>query len=356
MRIEGFYPTGYTSVPHSFIDRYMISANGEFVKTYLLLLRISEGGDFSLPDLADKLQQTEKDVQRAIKFWASQGLLRVVEKGGEIESVSVLFPPAEEGPEVMSAQAGTSITGGAARREAAPREPGSGEAPPKAASRSYSAAQLAALKEKQDFDQLLFALEHYLGRTLTPRDVDIMAYLYDGLGFPGEVLEYLAEYCVDRWEREEKKLDHHLMRYMEKVALNWHSKGVLTLEQAKKQTAQFAQESASFVAVTKALGLKNRQLTENECRRVVSWMDDLNMPQELILEACERTIRKKNTADFRYTEGILKSWQKGGIASLEALKNWEASRPQKGEKEADQDTYLSPLQSVDYTKLLTKKD
>ncbi len=337
MRIEGFYPTGYTSVPHSFIDRYMAGANGEFVKTYLLLLRVSEGGDFSVPDLADKLQQTEKDVQRAIRFWASQGLLRVVEKGQEIESVFVLFPPGEEVPELPEAEI---------QQAKAPAAP----------AKSYSAAQLKELKEKQDFDQLLFALEHYLGRTLSPRDVDIMAYLYDGLGFSGEVLEYLAEYCVDRWEREEKKKDHYLMRYMEKVALNWHSQGVQTLEQAKKQTAQFAMESASFAAVAKALGLKNRQLTENECRRVTAWMDDLKMPQELILEACERTIRKKNTPDFRYTEGILKSWKNEGISSREALKKWEEARPKKGGKEPEKEAYLSPLETVDYTKLLTKKD
>lgn len=338
MRIEGFYPTGYTSVPHSFIDRYMAGANGEFVKTYLLLLRVSEGGDFSVPDLADKLQQTEKDVQRAIRFWASQGLLRVVEKGQEIESVFVLFPPGEEMP--------------AGAAEAA-EQPAKMAASP---AKSYSAEQLKKLKEKQDFDQLLFALEHYLGRTLTPRDVDIMAYLYDGLGFSGEVLEYLAEYCVDRWEREEKKKDHHLMRYMEKVALNWHSQGVQSLEQAKKQTARFALESASYIAVAKALGLKNRQLTEKECRYVNNWMDDLKMPQELILEACERTIRKKNTPDFPYTEGILKSWQKDGISSREALKKQEESRPRKGGKAPAEEAYLDSLEAVDYSKLLTKKD
>lgn len=350
MRIEGFYPTGYTSVPHSFIDRYMISANGEFVKTYLLLLRISESGDFSVPDLADKLQQTEKDVHRALKFWASQGLLRVVEKDQEIESVSVLFPPAE-----FSQEGGFSAAGSQdGQKEAAP----AAGAPARSGGKNYSARELKALKEKQDFDQLLFALEHYLGRTLSPRDVDIMAYLYDGLGFPGEVLEYLAEYCVDRWEREDKKLDYHLMRYMETVALNWHSRGAVTLEKAKQQTAQFALESASYGAVAKALGLKNRQLTDKECRRVNAWMDELKMPQELILEACERTIRKKNTPDFRYIEGILKSWQKEGIASLKALDAWEEARPKKEEtKDAKgEEDYLRSLKEADYTKLLRKKD
>ena len=353
MRIEGFYPTGYTSVPHSFIDRYMVSANGEFVKTYLLLLRVSEGGDLSVPDLADKLQQTEKDVQRAIKFWAAQGLLRVVEKGSEIESVSVLFPPAEGVP-----RDGLPPEGMAGSSPTAKRDQGQKEPSPMASGRSYTAEQLKQMKENQDFDQLLFALEHYLGKALTPRDVDIMAYLYDGLGFPGEVLEYLAEYCVERWEREEKKKDHHLMRYMEKVALNWHSQGAVTLERAKQQTARFALESASFTAEGKALGLKNRQLTDSECRRVSGWMEEMKMPQELILEACERTIQKKNTPDFRYTEGILKCWQKEGIDSLETLKKREEERPGKEAEEKGKEGrgYLRPLQEIDYSKLLSKKD
>lgn len=391
MRIEGFYPTGYTSVPHSFIDRYMVSANGEFVKTYLLLLRLSESGDLSVSEMADRLQQTEGDVRRALKYWTAQGLLRLAEKDGEIESIAVMFPAAEEepasgqkkqavsGPEKQPAAgqekkpASTQKKDPASPREKAPApapekepEPAPEKEPEAAPSRTFTAEQLGALKEKPDFDQLLFALEHYLGRTLSNRDVDMMAYLYDTLGFPGEVLEYLAEYCVERWEREDKKKDYHLMRYMETVALNWHSKGAVTLELAKKQTARFAQDSASYAAVAKALGLIGRQLTDSECRTVSSWMTDLKMPQEMILEACDRTIRRKNTPDFRYTEGILKSWQTAGIRSLTALQEWESSRPKKGRTPAGaasgtapasaEGSYRSSLKDIDYAKLLDKKD
>ncbi|MBO4837897.1 MAG: DnaD domain protein [Lachnospiraceae bacterium] len=360
MRIEGLYPTGYTSVPHSFIDRFMVSANGEFVKTYLLLLRLSESGDLSISELADRLRQTEGDVRRALKYWAGQGLLRLTEKGGELESVSVMFPAADE----KAAPVSVSEPSPAAAKTPAPAAPPAAEEPPAPASgpapaRTFTAEQLKALKEKQDFDQLLFALEHYLGRTLSNRDVDLMAYLYDTLGFPGEVLEYLAEYCVERWEREDKKKDYRLMRYMETVALNWHSKGAVTLELAKQQASRFAQDSASYAAVAKALGLVGRQLTDNECRMVSSWTTDLKMPQELILEACDRTIRRKNTPDLRYAEGILKSWQAEGIASLAALKEWEAARPKKGKAAAGtapKGAYQSSLQDIDYAKLLDKKD
>ena len=55
---------GYTSVSNDFIDHYMPSANGEFVKLYLYLLRcLSAGQDaLSVSTLADRFSNTEKDI------------------------------------------------------------------------------------------------------------------------------------------------------------------------------------------------------------------------------------------------------------------------------------------------------
>ena len=60
-----------TSVPNRFIDHYMISANGEYVKIYLYLLRCMNQPEctFSLSRLADHFDHTEKDIQRALKYW-----------------------------------------------------------------------------------------------------------------------------------------------------------------------------------------------------------------------------------------------------------------------------------------------
>ena len=68
-----------TYVPNTFIDEYMTHADGEFVKIYLYLLRCMNNPDtmFSISDIADKFDHTEKDVTRALKYWEKMHLLRL---------------------------------------------------------------------------------------------------------------------------------------------------------------------------------------------------------------------------------------------------------------------------------------
>ena len=92
MRIESVYPAGFIPVPYIFIDRYMCAANGEFVKTYLLLLRLAGEEGLTVSLLADRLEQTEKDVRRGLKYWEKEGLLAAEEKDGEIARLLLCYP------------------------------------------------------------------------------------------------------------------------------------------------------------------------------------------------------------------------------------------------------------------------
>ena len=62
---------------HEFIDQYMPEANGEYVKVYLLLLRLLNDANtpLTVSGIADILDDTEKDVIRALKYWKKQGIL-----------------------------------------------------------------------------------------------------------------------------------------------------------------------------------------------------------------------------------------------------------------------------------------
>ena len=69
--------TNATLVSNDFIDHYMISANGAFVKVYLFLLRHMDDpcSSLSVSQIADCLNNTEGDVLRAFRYWESEGLL-----------------------------------------------------------------------------------------------------------------------------------------------------------------------------------------------------------------------------------------------------------------------------------------
>ena len=63
--------TAATAIPNRFFDDYMPKANGEFVKVYLYLLRCISDTNIvlSINGIADKLNHTETDVIRALRYW-----------------------------------------------------------------------------------------------------------------------------------------------------------------------------------------------------------------------------------------------------------------------------------------------
>ena len=73
MRLECYAAAGQTLVPNVFIDKYMAEANGEFVKVYLCLLRTQGTAEISVESLAERLDLSERSVDRALKYLENGG-------------------------------------------------------------------------------------------------------------------------------------------------------------------------------------------------------------------------------------------------------------------------------------------
>jgi len=73
--------TSIVSLPSEFIDKYMLKANGDYIKVYLFMLRNADR--LINPEIiADALELTIKDVERAIAYWCKSGVL--IEKAENI--------------------------------------------------------------------------------------------------------------------------------------------------------------------------------------------------------------------------------------------------------------------------------
>ncbi len=305
MRVERAGENGITAVPDRFIDGAMLKAGGEFVKVYLLLLRYAGDPSLSLSFLADRLNLTEKDVRRALRFWEEQHCLKLsCSADGEAESL-MLFP-----------------CGDAPEEAAVPAVPEKKIAAEPARRRSYQPSELSALKaEHDDFSMFITAAEQYLGRPMSARDTDLFAYLYEGLGFSGDVLEFLVEYCVE--------IGHTNLAYMEKVALNWHKDGCRTLKEVKAAARSFEEVNAMEAAVKKAFGISGRILGTAEREAVDRWARQYKMPPELAEEACSRSLKATGKVSFGYADKILKDWDGQDIHTAEKLKSLLPKRPAK---------------------------
>jgi DnaD/phage-associated family protein len=134
----------YTLLSDLFVDRYMPSANGEYVKIYIYLLRAMQNhsGSFTVSAIADVFSCTERDVLRALTFWEKEGLLAIRKEHGEIVSVSMTG----ETGDAHTAEAGQSTASGN-QREALNRDAAENStqvAPSAAAAQSKEAATGAA--------------------------------------------------------------------------------------------------------------------------------------------------------------------------------------------------------------------
>lgn len=299
--------TTATSVSNVFIDEYMSGANGEFVKIYLYLLRqlnSAEAG-FSLSEIADKFEHTEKDVKRALCYWERMQLLHLdYDTNENLVGIRLMDALSKEtGAKPSSAQSDadkslTAVSTVAASNASVAKEP-----PVK---KSYSSDDIKQFTEQEAVMELVFIAEQYLGRTLTATDLNAIFYFYDELKLSIELIEYLIEYCVSN--------RHTSIRYIEKVALAWAENGYQTVEQAKQANGQYNQ---TYSAVMKAMGISGRSLVSTETAYIDKWKNDFGFSIELIQKACEKTIQAIHEPSFEYADRIMSNWKSNNISSLE---------------------------------------
>lgn len=307
----------YTTVSNIFIDNYMPQANGEFVKIYLYLLRCMSDPDMdiSISSIADRFDHTEKDVVRALRYFAGKGLISI-EYGEDDELSAVTFLPINSEFTVIKKPVTPAGKTPEDKNNADSVSTGqNGSLPQKP---PYSASRLKKLTENDDLRQLLYITQKYLGKTLTSSETNTILYLYDTLHFSSELIEYLIEYCVSN--------NHKSMRYIEKVALSWAAEGIDTITMAKENSLRY---NSNTFSIMKAFGISGRNPAAEEQKLINKWYNDYCFDNDIILEACNRTIKAIHSPSFEYADSILSNWKKKNIRKLADIAILDESAPKK---------------------------
>ncbi|MDO4647348.1 MAG: DnaD domain protein [Eubacteriales bacterium] len=305
-------PVQTTVVSNRFIDDYMPRANGEFVKVYLGLLRTMKGAQtsFQMDKLADQLLCTEKDILRALRYWEKEGLMTLT-FGADQSLRAIAFTGVEnsEKPSAVASPApAASVTLSSlsqiASAASVPPSP-----VPSSKKSHLTPDRVAELKKSDTVRMLLFSAEQYLGKPLTPTDIQKLLFFYDDLQMSPELIEYLIEYSVSR--------NHKSLHYMEAVALAWKEAGIRNVEDAKKSASLFQKD---YYTILKSMGIQNRNPVEEEVTFMNTWLHQYGFDLPIILEACSRTVMKLGQASFPYADKILSEWHANKAHTLDAIK------------------------------------
>ena len=305
-----------TVLSNIFIDQYMPGAGGEFVKVYIYLLRLlaDPSASVCLPLLADRLNCTEGDISRALKYWSNEGLLILeTDPSGELTGITLTEPSPDTQMELtatvsvpQSALAATApISQTVSAATVSTPQP---DTAPSISASALTPARIKELKENEDVAQLIYICEQYLGKTLTPTDTRKILFFYDELKMSVDLIDFLIQYCVGR--------GHKSMRYIETVAMAWSKEGITTVEMAKDSTSRYGRD---YFTILKAMGITNRNPVDSEIVMMDTWLKDYGFSMDMIQAACSRTIMQTGQPSFQYAHKILTGWFKKGALTPEAV-------------------------------------
>lgn len=315
--------SNFTSVSNIFIDEYMNKANGEFVKIYLHLLRLvgsmSESSEeFSTEKIAEHFNILESDVYRALKYWHDEKVIILsFDNEGKIIGVALnnyIQTKAVAG-RIIHQDANVDVTMLA-------KASGESVSVPASSSKEFivpakkkrSPKEISKLGENGKIKELCFLAETYLGITLSPAIVDIIIYIVEDLQLECELVEMLLE-----------QKDTSL-KQVEKQAVAYAKHGILTLEDAKRDML-FREKITK--SIYKVFGIETSAPVKREIDFISKWHSEFGFDDDLIIEACNRTMANTHKGSFEYTDSILTNWYNKGAMSIKDVEKLDKEHSKK---------------------------
>lgn len=285
------FDLGFVPVDNNFILNHMPKANGIYVKVYLYTLYtcLQSNTTVSTADIGSSLDLLESDVIQSLNYWTEQHLMNLNrdEDGLHIEFLNPSEPQKSESkPTEQALDVGLKVE----------KRP------------DYSPEEIHTHTHSPQIKTMFLVAQQYLGKTLTPNDMSMLYSFHDWLGLPTDVIELLIEYCADNNKRN--------MRYIEKVAINWAEQGINTPQKAEDQIHLF---NKKYRRIMKAFGLSTMEPTPSQIEYMKKWFDDYQFTIEIIIEACNRTIKNISKPSFQYADSILSSWSKNKVRTFDDI-------------------------------------
>lgn len=344
----------YSSISNFFIDYYMTSANGDFVKVYLYLVRLMSSREpVSIADIANHFDLSEKFICKAIRYWISQDVMKLNYNSQKVLTGITLLPLRDKSedmygldslsmlgmdysvdtPDIHDTVHDTEDTHGTdmaaasrmtqediftAAAQTSPKAQQNISVPDAVPVHNVSAVhnppdkvlitpELLRKKQEDDiFSDILFEAEAFYGKTLSMAESETLIYIYDQLHFSQELIEYLIEYCLTLGKKS--------FKYAEAVAKAWYENGIDTVEKARENSNAY---NPLFRKVFRELGISRNRPTSAETAYIDAWSDEMGFSEDLITFACQKAILSRpQSANFAYVNGILENWYKNGVKSI----------------------------------------
>lgn len=266
--------SNYTPISNIFIDNYMPKARGEFVKVYLLGLKYCVSGELGVSSsiIASALHLLETDILNAWSYWNDEGIIKMIPEDN-MGNFSIEFIDLSN-------------------------------------SMNSNEQDIDLLKEldNNSTKDMLLDIEKLIGRPLSTKEVTMYISWIRDLNFEPEIILLLIQYCTSKGKTDS--------RYIETVAISWHDSNIRTIEEAQNFIRQHEDKWVNIRKILNYIGIKDGEVMKPQEEMLTKWLTTYNFPLEVIFKSCDVCFHRINKADFKYIDGILNSWHKDGIKTI----------------------------------------
>ena len=278
------------AIPAHAVERLMDSADGNAALLYIYIL--SHSGELDLAAASKRLRIPEQDLMSALGSLESCGLV------GKSEVVSV--------PE---------------RSDEIPE---------------YSQRDVAEhMGSDSEFKYLVNFTEEKLGKLLSTVDLQVLLGIYSWLGLPVDVICLLITSSIDSARKHLGAGRIPTMRTIEKRAKEWVRAGVMTIGRAEEYLAEQEKLGSDKARIAKIVGISGRALSATENRYITEWLR-LEIPDELIAAAYDKTVINTGERKWNYINKILMTWSERGFKTLDEVMSGERKAPASPSDEGDE--------------------
>ena len=185
--------------------------------------------------------------------------------------------------------------------------------------------------EDPEFVALVSESQNALGRVLTSADLKKLFGIYDDLALPAEVIMLLINHCREEYEYRYGAEKHLGFAAIEKEAVSWFNREIVTYEQAEQWLGRLAERRSQVGRVRSLLGIQGRNLTPSEGKYLDEWLELGFGPEEIAL-AADRTVVNTGEMKWRYANSIIQSWHKKDLHTVEAIEQGDKKPSRRGPK------------------------
>ena len=283
---------GSINIENIFINDYMPTANGTFVKVYLLgykyALDVDSNIKFNNSLLAKHLNIPLEDVLNAWEFWEKRGVIKRNilndEINYDVEFISLRQLYIDNNYSLKTEDMFDT-------------------------NEKVGNSELIAINKDKDVKDMFKKIDYFMRRPLAPNErLDIINYLLNN-NVDTDVMVMGVEFST-----ETKNVRN--IKYALKVISNWLDRGLNSVEEIENSLKESNKFYTAYRKIYKSLGYSN-MITSGDKEIIDEWLLRYKLSLSFILEVIKESSKKTSNVNMNYINSIIIGLYKDGIDTKE---------------------------------------